>query len=100
MIIPFLKHITKIQNQRGDVKFFVVFFRQKREKDASFRVFHQPLHRRHILSYLRKAGVVGEVHISGFAVAVLGKNQHTEAFRGVTAFALRGQVVDGRAIEQ
>ena len=32
MIIPFLKHITKIQNQRGDVKFFVVFFSTKTRK--------------------------------------------------------------------
>ena len=32
MIIPFLKHITKIQNQRGKVKYFVVYFQKKGDK--------------------------------------------------------------------
>ena len=32
MIIPFLKHITKIQNQRGKVKYFVVYFQKKSDK--------------------------------------------------------------------
>ena len=32
MIIPCLKHITKIQNQRGKVKYFVVYFQKKGDK--------------------------------------------------------------------
>ena len=61
---------------------------------------HQPLHRRHIIPYLRQAGVVGKVDVARLPIAVFGHNRHSQPFRRIFALALTLHVMHGRTIKQ